>query len=184
MNKQIRTFAALAFAAAIALPSSAAIAESDPIMTSDAVKLRKLEVMLMVTSLRCRNGAHDFRGEYGQFSTMHRANLSAARADLKRGLNAQYGSNGTKRALDRMGVKMANTYGSGHPWLNCAELKDEVQALCIEVEHGQLLSAATRLLAPVRPQAAATEQAPSMQQQTHMPLSQTRRNWAEAASGD
>ena len=112
-------------------------------MTSDAVKLRKLEIMLMVTSLRFHNGVHDFRGELGQFSTMHSAKLCAAKVDLKRGFSAQYGSNGIKWALDRMGVKMANTYGSGHPWMNCAELEDEVQALCVQVEHGQLLSAVT-----------------------------------------
>lgn len=153
MTKDIRKAAALACAAAIALPATSALAENDPIIQSDAAKLRKLEVMLMVTSLRCRGGAHDFRGDYNRFSVIHSERLNTARANLKRGLAARYGGQGSKRALDRLGVKMANTYGSGHPWMGCAELKSEVQALGSVAERTELLSAASRLLAPARPQA-------------------------------
>lgn len=184
MIKRIRHTAAIACAAALALPSSAAWAESDPLMQSDAAKLRKLEVMLMVTSLRCRSSAHDFRADYSQFSTTHSARLRTARADLTRGLAAQYGKNGSQRALDRLGVKMANAYGSGHPWMKCAELKREVQALSASQDHAQLVSTAHRLLAPTRPQAVAVAQSAPTTQTARIPYALSQQSRVELSSGN
>ncbi len=106
-----KAFTAAASAAAILLtPVSAAAAAP-----SDAENLRRLDIMLMVTSLRCRLGADDFQPQYRQFTTNHIATLNHAARELEAGFVAQYGAKGAKRALDRVSVGMANQYGQGHP---------------------------------------------------------------------
>lgn len=88
-----------------------------------AEKLRKLDIMLMVTGLRCRKTADNFTAEYGRFTTNHIGALNAAAQSLKADYTRQYGPTGANRALDKLSVQMANQYGQGHPWLNCAQLK-------------------------------------------------------------
>lgn len=46
---------------------------------------------------------------------------------------------------------MANQYGQGHPWLECAELKQVAQGLAAEKDSARLLAAADELLARDRP---------------------------------
>ena len=41
---------------------------------------------------------------------------------------------------------MANSYGQGHPWLGCRELKEATQGLAQNHAPGALLSAADALL--------------------------------------
>ena len=91
--------------------------------TGQAEKLRRLDIMLMVTGLRCRKTADDFQPEYGQFTTNHIAELNAAAGAIKADYTAHYGPAGADRALDKISVQMANEYGNGHPWLDCAQLK-------------------------------------------------------------
>ena len=91
--------------------------------TGQAEKLRRLDIMLMVTGLRCRKTADNFQPEYGRFTTNHIAELNAAARALKADYAAHYGPAGADRALDKISVQMANEYGNGHPWLNCAQLK-------------------------------------------------------------
>ena len=43
-----------------------------------AAKLRHLDVMLMVSALRCRTGADDFQADYERFLDHNRGSLRAA----------------------------------------------------------------------------------------------------------
>ncbi|WEK46839.1 MAG: S-adenosyl-L-homocysteine hydrolase [Candidatus Andeanibacterium colombiense] len=112
----------------------------------DAEKVRRLDIMLMVSALRCRTTADGFQNDYDHFSTAHLSELNAAAATLKQSLNARYGSGGANRALDKISTSMANSYGQGHPWLNCAELKQATQSLAQNRAPGALLAAADTLL--------------------------------------
>jgi hypothetical protein len=111
-----------------------------------AEKVRQLDIMLLVTSLRCRFEADDFRADYQAFSDHHRVALVAASRELRRALSARYGAQGANRALDRLSVHMANRYGLGHPTLNCGELKQATQTLAYNTGSDGLVAAADELL--------------------------------------
>jgi hypothetical protein len=113
---------------------------------SQAEKLRRLDIMLMVTGLRCRTGADNFQSDYGRFTTNHLPALNAASNTLKRELTARSGATGANRALDRLSVQMANQYGQGHPWLNCGQLKQVTRSLAAARGSAPLLEAADQLL--------------------------------------
>jgi hypothetical protein len=117
----------------------------DPL--AEAEKLRRLDIMLMVTGLRCRTTADNFNAEYGRFTASHMATLNAAGAQLKAKMAARYGAAGANRALDKFSTTMANTYGQGHPWLTCAELKSATAGLAQVRGRATLLEAADQLLA-------------------------------------
>ena len=137
-----KTFAAAATAGALMLtPTSAAAASQDE-------QVRKLDIMLMVTSLRCRMGEDDFQPHYRKFSAAHLPALNAAAKRLEAGLVARHGKKGAARALDRISVGMANQYGQGHPWLDCAELKEITQDLSQTKDPAVLAQAADELLGP------------------------------------
>ena len=139
----IRTFAAAASAAALLLaPVPAAAAGA-----SDAENLRRLDIMLMVTSLRCRMGADNFQPEYRAFSANHIVTLNGAARELEASLMMQYGVSGAKRELDRISVGMANEYGQGHPWLECRALKHITSDLAATYDPADLRFAASTLLA-------------------------------------
>lgn len=118
-GRKARRFAA-AGALALAVTTAPAHAEGP---VSGAEKLRRLDIMLMVTGLRCRTTASNFTEDYNRFTTSHMAELNRAAAQLRREMAMQYGAAGASRALDRLSTTMANGYGSGHPWLDCAQLK-------------------------------------------------------------
>ncbi len=138
-----KAFAAAASAAAILLAPMSANATA----STDAENLRRLDIMLMVTSLRCRTGADDFQPQYRQFTTNHIATLNGAARTLEAGYVDQYGAKGAKRALDRISVGMANSYGQGHPWLGCSELKAITGNLAASRDPADLRIAAVELLA-------------------------------------
>ena len=81
-------------------------AQADPM--SGAEKLRRLDIMLMVTGLRCRTGADDFQADFQQFEGHHIAELNDAARQLKAGLVHQFGAAGAEREMDRISVTMAN----------------------------------------------------------------------------
>jgi len=114
---------------------------------SQAEKLRRLDIMLMVTGLRCRTGPDNFQPDYGRFTTAHIATLNAASNSLKRELAVRYGAAGANRALDKLSVQMANQYGQGHPWLNCGQLKQVARNLAAARGPAPLVAAADQLLA-------------------------------------
>ncbi|MFM5883741.1 MAG: S-adenosyl-L-homocysteine hydrolase [Novosphingobium sp.] len=113
---------------------------------SQAEKLRRLDIMLMVTGLRCRTGPSNFQADYGRFTTNHIAELNAASRAMKADLAKRYGAAGANRALDKLSVTMANDYGNGHPWLGCDQLKKVASNLAAAKGSGPLVEAADQLL--------------------------------------
>lgn len=111
---------------------------------SQAEKLRRLDIMLMVTGLRCRTGADNFQADYGRFTTNHLGELNAASTALKAEMGGS--GRGADRALDKLSVTMANTYGQGHPWLDCHQLKQVARGLADARGSGPLVEAADQLL--------------------------------------
>ena len=109
-----------------------------------AEALRKLDIMLMVTSLRCRTTADNFQADYQKFSASHLTTLNAASQTLQANLLKQ--GNTGKRALDKISVGMANQYGNGHPWLSCGELKQITRNLASDKDATHLAVAADDLL--------------------------------------
>lgn len=112
----------------------------------DAQKLRRMDIMLMVTGLRCRTTADDFIADYGRFTSSHMAELNAANRELRAELAATSGEAGAERALDRISTTMANEYGAGHPWLSCAELRQVTKSLALVKGRETLVEAAGQLL--------------------------------------
>lgn len=111
----------------------------------NAAKLRNLDVMLMVTALRCRMGADNFQADYYDFSAAHQAELNLANGVLR----AQFTGAGTtaaNRALDKMSTGIANNYGMGHPDLGCHELLQITRDLTSTEVGGALLDAADALV--------------------------------------
>ena len=117
--------------------------------TSQAEKLRRLDIMLMVTSLRCRTTADNFQADYARFTGKHLGSLNAAAADLRRELTYRNGRVDADRALDRISVSMANAYGQGHPWLSCHQLQQVARGLADVEGTTALAEAADQLLGPV-----------------------------------
>lgn len=127
----------------VSVPSAAAGAA---LGGAKAEKVRKLDIMLMVTGLRCRSTSDNFQGEYGRFTTNHIAELNQASRELKADLARRYGPVGANRALDKLSVSMANEYGQGHPWLNCGQLKHVTRDLANARGVAPLVAAADQLL--------------------------------------
>lgn len=146
MRKIGQRIGGLAIAAAMLAPFPAAA-----FTPHEAEQIRRLDIMLMVTSLRCRTGGDDFRPEYGSFSAHHLATLNDAARTIEAGLVRQHGAAGAKRALDRISVGIANQYGLGHPWLGCGELKQIATRLSQSNDPGDLSQAAGELLAVAPP---------------------------------
>ena len=145
--QSMKVFAAAA--AACAVLTMPTIAQANPGVT-EAENIRKLDIMLMVTSLRCRTGEHDSRQDYQRFTTNNIVHLNRAYEKMRTNLSARYGNHGSKRALDKISVGMANSYGNGHPWLGCAELKQVAVELSTARNQAQLSAEASRLLSPQR----------------------------------
>ncbi len=158
-----QAFRGLAMAAAMAA-APAAMAQSSPQITmdtatlsvpgeyvspiiADAENIRSLNIMLMVTSLRCRTSGHDFRGEYDLFAAAHQQNLTEAHIHLTNNLVASHGEDGSHRALDRIGVAIANRYGDGHPTMGCSQLKEATLKLAMSQDRAELALMADQLLA-------------------------------------
>ena len=138
-----KAIALAASAAAVLLtsaPASAGAIEDE--------QIRRLDIMLMVTSLRCRMGADDFQPQYRKFSATNLTTLNGAARRMQNGMVARYGNKGATRALDRISVSMANEYGQGHPWLGCAELKAIATDLADSRDPLALSQAADELLGP------------------------------------
>jgi hypothetical protein len=143
-RKALRGVLAAATACAMALGAAAPAMASDALIGAE--KLRKLDIMLMVTSLRCRTTADSFSVEYGQFTTNHLAELNEASDTLRGDFARRLGPVGSARALDRVSTVMANQYGQGHPWLSCRELKSVTSELAQLRGEEALLDAADDLL--------------------------------------
>jgi hypothetical protein len=135
-------------AAALAAVGLVATVPASADSVNQAEKIRKLDIMLMVTGLRCRTTADNFTPDYQRFTTNHIGTLNAASNALKADMSRRFGAGGANRALDRLSVTMANSYGQGHPWLNCAQLKTVARNLAAARGEAPLVEAADQLLAP------------------------------------
>lgn len=135
-------------AAAMSAVSMLASVPASAGTVDQAEKLRRLDIMLMVTGLRCRTGADNFQADYGRFTAAHLIELNAASNELKADLSRRHGAAGASRALDRLSTTMANQYGGGHPWLNCSQLKSVARNLAAARGSAPLAEAADQLLAP------------------------------------
>ncbi len=140
MTRQRVAAALAAVSMVVAVPTSAQA-------MSQAEKLRRLDIMLMVTGLRCRTGADNFQADYHRFTGRHLHALNAASDSLKREMAVRHGHAGAVRALDRLSVTMANSYGQGHPWLGCRELRMVARNLAEVHGNDTLEAAADQLLA-------------------------------------
>ncbi len=136
MGRKQSAVAVLGVSLALALAAGPARAQD---RTAEAAQLRRLDIMLMVTSLRCRLGADDFGPEYAAFTARHLATLNDAGRVLQGGRGV--------RALDTISTTMANRYGTGHPWLDCAALRGVAGQLAAAPDRHHLLAAADELLA-------------------------------------
>lgn len=124
--------------------------------SSSAEKVRRLDMMLMVTSLRCRTTPDNFQADYRSFTVRQSAHLQKANADLRRQYAARKGEQGANRELDRISTDMANRYGLGHPWMNCAQLGKATRELAAGMGEAPLVAAADRLLGKSPPATLAT----------------------------
>ena len=128
---------------------AAGLAMSNPAQAAGSVmgaeKLRRLDIMLMVTGLRCRTTADNFTADYGRFTSNQLRELNQANDELKADMARRYGAAGAQRALDRLSTTMANSYGQGHPWLSCSQLKTVAQNLATVRGRATLEEAADQL---------------------------------------
>lgn len=141
----LRKFRLAAVAAAVstlvAMPPAAVAGTPE-----EASQLRRLDIMLMVSSLRCRFGADNFQSDYAQFSTQQNPVMQDAFRTLQADYAARMGPARAKKALDTVSVSMANQYGQGHPWLGCGELKAMTKELA-GTQRAQLVRVADEVLA-------------------------------------
>ncbi|WP_454797342.1 S-adenosyl-L-homocysteine hydrolase [Novosphingobium lindaniclasticum] len=121
---------------------------------ASAERLQRLDAMLKVTAMRCENTGDDFQADYRTFSRVHRGDLDLAARRVRADYIHLYGVKNGVRALDRLNGVMVNQYGAGHPWLNCAQLRQVTQGLAIAVGRDPLVEAAGQLL-PYRQPASA-----------------------------
>lgn len=145
MGKFNRLAAVIAAASTLAFIPQPAVAAVSP---AEASKLRQLDIMLMVTSLRCRFGADNFQADYERFAANQNPLMQDAFRSLQADYTAKFGSARTKKALDSISVGMANQYGQGHPWLGCGELKAVTQSLAGTRETAKLVAVAEDVLGP------------------------------------
>lgn len=110
-----------------------------------STQLRRLDMMLMVTSLRCRFGADNFQASYEAFKRRHAATLRTAAEQSLSDMTRRMGRNGAIQAFDRLSTGMANSYGLGHPTMDCAQLK-QAAANLLEIQGRPALVAAANSL--------------------------------------
>ena len=110
-----------------------------------AAKLRHLDVMLMVSSLRCRTGADDFQADYDRFVDHNRGALSAANHAMLDDLAGRLGAARASAEMDHLSVIMANRYGQG-TGVGCHELRMVAQDLGSTREPAALADAAEALV--------------------------------------
>jgi len=93
-----------------------------------AARMRQLDVMLMVGSLRCRGTAQDYRAAYDRFLLRHRPQLGRVNQMILAEMRGRLGPIGALEALDEASVRMANRYGERADY-GCADLGQIAAAL-------------------------------------------------------
>jgi hypothetical protein len=91
---------------------------------ADAAKIANLNMMMMVSALRCRSGPDNFLNEYNRFVKANNDVLGSQNATMKGHFARVAGANAAEGAMDKYIIGLANNYGSGHKSMGCAELKE------------------------------------------------------------
>ncbi|KTR82064.1 hypothetical protein NS277_15505 [Novosphingobium barchaimii] len=129
-----------ALAISLAVPAVAV-----PAMTN-AEKLYRLDMMLRVTGAQCSATTSDFRQDYAAFWQAHRSDLGWASNTVWSRLAQRYGNANVGRAFDRVSYGISSEFGSGHPWLGCADLKAVTHGLALVQGTGTLVEVADQIL--------------------------------------
>ena len=95
----------------------------------DAAKVANLNMMMMVSALRCRKGQDDFLAEYNRFVKLNNPVIGAQNALVRSHFARINGSGNADAAMDKFVIGIANSYGGGHDRLGCGELKALAQDL-------------------------------------------------------
>ncbi len=90
---------------------------------TNALKIKHLNTMLMATALRCRSTSNDFLPQYNSFVQNHNQLLGKQNSIVRTELAKVLGNGGAIARSDNLSVGYANTYGAGHPSMDCAALK-------------------------------------------------------------
>lgn len=129
-NRVTSFFAAAAGGALLMMASAPALAAPScwsPELVQ-AARLRQLDVLLMVGSLRCRSSAQDYRAAYDRFLLRHRTLLGKVNQEILTEMRVKLGSVGALDALDKASVRMANQYGEQASY-GCSDLGEVTSAL-------------------------------------------------------
>lgn len=130
MGKRFNHIIAAATLAALCTSPAQAACWSDTAVS--AAKVRDLETMLMVSSLRCRTADNAMLNQYNRFVTRSRPALAAVNQTLR----AQFAGAGGLNAYDRFVTAIANRYGAGAEGLGCDDMTAILSAA--EAEEGSL----------------------------------------------
>ena len=95
----------------------------------DAAKVANLNMMMMVSALRCRKGPDDFLSEYNRFVKLNNATIGSQNAVVREHFARVGGFKNAEAAMDKFIIGIANSYGSGHQDLGCMQLKALAQEL-------------------------------------------------------
>ena len=128
----------LAAAVIIAAPAHAACWRTDEVA---AAKVRDLDTMLMVSSLRCRTVDAAMVTRYNSFVVKNRVPLTQANVTLRARFAAQVGRAAALNAYDKYITKVANRYGAGAEGLSCADFAAITDAALGEVPNFANLAA-------------------------------------------
>jgi hypothetical protein len=99
----------------------------------EAAKVRDLETMLMVSSLRCHAASPALLDEYNGFVKTSRVALTEVNQTLRK----QFADAGGLNAYDKFVTAIANRYGAGTDGLNCNDMASIVAAA--QAEGGSLV---------------------------------------------
>lgn len=122
MKKGLTRVAAMLVAIAVPAGSAQAACWSETAVT--AAKIRDMETMLMVASLRCRAGDPRMLSSYNAFIRQSRSALTQVNDQLR----AHFAPAGGLNAYDRYVTSIANRYGAGSESLDCADFASILQA--------------------------------------------------------
>jgi len=84
----LQSLVTAALSIAALTPSGVAVAAD---ARAEAEQLRRMDIMLMVTGLRCRASADNFIDDYGAFTSSHMGELNAASSELKAEFAREFG---------------------------------------------------------------------------------------------
>lgn len=109
----------MAVLAATTSPAHAGCWQSE---AADQARVRQLDVLLMVSALRCEHGDVPFLEGYNRFVAANRDVIASANDGMRRHFAASMSQAAALNAYDAMVVRMANQFGDGHGLPDCASM--------------------------------------------------------------